>query len=177
MRWSLIWSREEATGLGDRLSRRRSRLEFYQEALARREKLQQDLAARQSTFFLALQQQIYRRLHPSTVIPRTEEEVAEEGHPSLLTHLQRYGGFKGQRGSGADYVDFRSRFGLGRLRRRLCYQRSTWRLGVMALEQSAFDAGDWGLAYVLPLIEDPPQVLFQDRECSQLLQQAVPSHR
>ena len=36
-------------------------------------------------------------------------------------------------------------------------------LGVMALEQSAFDAGDWGLAYVLPLIEDPPQVLFQDR--------------
>ena len=33
----------------------------------------------------------------------------------------------------------------------------------MALEQGVFDAGDWGLAYVLSLIEDPPQTLFQDK--------------
>ena len=65
----------------------------------RREKLQQDLASRQSTFFLALQQQIYRRLHPSTVIPRTEEEV-QKNAPSLLTYLERYGGFKGQKEAG-----------------------------------------------------------------------------
>ena len=36
-------------------------------------------------------------------------------------------------------------------------------LGVMALEQSAFDAGDWGLACVLSLVEDPPQTLFRDK--------------
>ena len=36
----------------------------------------------------------------------------------------------------------------------------------MALEQSVFDAGDWGLAYVLALIEDPPPTMFQDKMAS-----------
>eukprot|EP00435_Cladocopium_sp_Y103_P072723 s1385_g41.t1 len=36
-------------------------------------------------------------------------------------------------------------------------------LGVMALEQSVFDAGDWSLAYVLTLAEDPPSTLFTER--------------
>eukprot|EP00435_Cladocopium_sp_Y103_P040712 s1882_g11.t1 len=37
-------------------------------------------------------------------------------------------------------------------------------LGVMALEQSVFDAGDWSLAYVfLALVEDPPSNLFSER--------------
>ena len=39
-------------------------------------------------------------------------------------------------------------------------------LGIMALEQSVFDAGDWGLAYVLALIEDPPPTMFQDKMAS-----------
>lgn len=39
-------------------------------------------------------------------------------------------------------------------------------LGVMALEQSVFDAGDWSLAYVLALIEDPPHALFQEKMSS-----------
>ena len=128
---------------------------------AKREKLQQDLAARQSTFFMALQQQIFRRLHPSTVIPRTEEELQKRS-PSLLTYLERYGGFKGEREAGLTMWVFAH--ALDAAAAGDFYATKEYlALGVMAVEQSAFDAGDWGLAYVLSLIEDPPQVLFQDR--------------
>ena len=33
----------------------------------------------------------------------------------------------------------------------------------MAMEQSVFDAGDWSIAYILSLVEDPPTVMFSDR--------------
>ena len=36
-------------------------------------------------------------------------------------------------------------------------------LAVMALEQSVFDAGDWSLACVLALAEDPPANLFSEK--------------
>ena len=36
----------------------------------------------------------------------------------------------------------------------------------MGLEQSAFDAGNWDLAFVLTLTGDPPTALFQDRMTS-----------
>ena len=39
-------------------------------------------------------------------------------------------------------------------------------LGVMALEQSVFDAGDWSLAYVLAMVEDPPSIMFSERMSS-----------
>eukprot|EP00435_Cladocopium_sp_Y103_P039592 s1882_g10.t1 len=41
----------------------------------KRKKLQQDLAARKS-FFLQIQQQIFKKLHPSKVMPKSEEELA-----------------------------------------------------------------------------------------------------
>lgn len=34
---------------------------------------------------------------------------------------------------------------------------------IMGLEQSAFDAGSWDLAYILTLVEDPPANLFQEK--------------
>lgn len=34
---------------------------------------------------------------------------------------------------------------------------------VVSLEQSVVDGGDWSLAYLLSLAEDPPLTLFQDR--------------
>ena len=52
----------------------------------RRETLQQDLAARQSRFFMMIQQQVFKKLHPSSVLPRTEEELQAKGS-SLLTYV------------------------------------------------------------------------------------------
>ena len=47
----------------------------------RRERLQQDLAARQSQFFMMVQQQISKKLNPSSVLPKTEEELQMKGAP------------------------------------------------------------------------------------------------
>ena len=128
---------------------------------AKRERLQQDLASRQSSFFLALQQQIFRRLNPSSILPRTEEEIQKKA-PSLLTYLERYGGFKGQREAGLTMWVFAHALDAAATGDFFA-TKEYLALGVMALEQSAFDAGDWGLAYVLSLIEDPPQALFQEK--------------
>eukprot|EP00435_Cladocopium_sp_Y103_P024821 s4510_g6.t1 len=127
----------------------------------KREKLQQDLAARKSSFFLQIQQQIFKKLHPSKVMPKSEEELAQS-QVSFQTYLERYGGYKGQREAGlcmwilshamdaAAVGDFSA-------------TKEFLALGVMALEQSVFDAGDWSLAYVLALVEDPPSNLFSER--------------
>ena len=136
----------------------------------KRERLQQELAARQSTLFLALQQQIFRRLHPSAVLPRTEEEIQRRS-PSLLTYLERYGGVRGQREAGlimwifAHALDAAASGDFYAIKEYLA-------LGIMALEQSAFDAGDWGLAYVLPSWKIRLRFSFRI-ECSPSQQQDV----
>ena len=38
----------------------------------KRERMQQDLAARRSTFFLQVQQQVFKKLNPSKLLPKTE---------------------------------------------------------------------------------------------------------
>ena len=130
----------------------------------RREQLQQLLATGQSHFFMMLQQQICRRLQPSNVVPKTEEELNLRA-PSLQTYLERYGGFKGQREAGlsmwviAHAVDAASRGDFHMTREYLA-------LAVMGLEQSAFDVGSWDLAYIVTLAEDPPSALFQEKMSS-----------
>ena len=127
----------------------------------RREKMQQDLAARKSSFFLQVQQKIFKKLHPSKLLPKTEEELAVS-QPSLLTYLERYGGYKGQKETGlrmwlmAHAMDAAASNDFSAAKEFLA-------LVVMALEQSAFDAGDWSLAYVLALVEDPPANIFLER--------------
>lgn len=82
--------------------------------------------------------------------------------PSLMTYLERYGGFKGQKESGlvmwvlAHAVDAAARGDLFTTKEYLA-------LLVLGLEQSAFDAGSWDLAYILTLVEDPPTSLFQEK--------------
>ena len=130
----------------------------------RREKLQQDLAARQSQFFLMVQQQVFKKLHPSSMLPKNEEELQGKG-ASLLTYLERYGGYRNQKEAGlcmwvlAHAMDAAAAGDFVATKEFLA-------LGIMALEQSVFDAGDWGLAYVLALIEDPPPTMFQDKMAS-----------
>jgi hypothetical protein len=127
----------------------------------KRERMQQDLAARKSSFFLQVQQQVYKKLHPSRLMPKTEEDLAQ-AQVSLLTYLERYGGYKGQREAGlcmwilAHAMDAAASSDFLATKEYLA-------LAVMALEQSVFDAGDWSLAYVLAMTEDPPATLFTER--------------
>ena len=125
----------------------------------RREKMQADLAAGSSAYYLAMMQQVHRRMHPGKPVPRTEADLASV---SLLTYLERTGGYKGAKEAGllmwllGHIGDAASAGNMWLVRERLA-------LTMVALEQSVVDGGDWSLAYLLSLAEDPPLALFQDR--------------
>ena len=127
---------------------------------ARREKMQADLAARNSSFFLQVQQQLFKRMNPTRQVPLNEADIAASG-VSMTSYLERYGGFKGNREAGlalwiaAHVMDAMAVQD---------YQGAKEYMALMtvALEQSALDGG-WHLAYLLCLLEDPPNNLFADR--------------
>ena len=68
------------------------------QGVARREKMQQELASGQSNFFLQVQQQIHKKMFPAKMIPKTEEEIRDAGI-SLTGYLERFGGYKGRQDS------------------------------------------------------------------------------
>ena len=67
--------------------------------VARRERMQQDLANRSSQYFLQVQQQLFKKPHPSRVCLRTEEELMRSG-VSMTTYLENHGTFQGQKENG-----------------------------------------------------------------------------
>ncbi len=126
--------------------------------LQRREKLQSELAARTGGFYLSLMQQIHRRMNPGKALPKTESEL---GEVSLLAYLERHGGYRGQRDLGLtmwvaghvlDCMATEDHVGA----------REYMALLIVALEQAAAD-GNWGIAFLLTLIEEPPLSLFQEK--------------
>lgn len=137
-----------------------SQLSMSGRGVARREKMQQELAARSSGFFLAVQQQLYKRMNPSRQVPRTQAEVTASG-ASMTAYLERYGGYRHARDAGlalwvaAHAMDCAAADDFVGTKEFLA-------LLVAALEQSALD-GSWNLAWVLTLMDDPPAMLFADR--------------
>jgi len=97
-------------------------------------------------------------LQEASLIQTSPEERRGAGSPpkvSLLTYLERYGGYRGQREAGLSmWILASSDFSA---------TKEFLALGVMALEQSVFDAGDWSLAYILAMVEDPPATMFSER--------------
>ena len=128
--------------------------------VARREKMQMDLSARTSTYFLQVQQQLFRRMNPTKPIPSSETELAASG-VSMTAYLERYGGYKGNREAGL--VLWILAHAMDALAAQDVYgAREYLALLTASLEQSAMDSS-WNLAYVLCLLEDPPNNLFADR--------------
>ncbi len=123
----------------------------------RREKMQQDLAMGSSTYYLQVMQQLHKKLHPSLPLPKNTDELQ---HLSVLTYLERTGGFKANREAGllmwllGYVVDAAAQGDLHQVRERLA-------LMMVALEQSV--VGDWSIAFLLSLAEDPPISLFMDK--------------
>ena len=125
----------------------------------RRERMQNELAADTSTFYLQMMQQLHRRLHPSKPVPQREEDL---GDLSVLTYLERNGGYRSQREMGlvawilGHALDAAA---TGNVRR----TKEILALMMVAVEQSVVDRGDWTLAYLLTLLEEPPNQVYQDR--------------
>lgn len=128
--------------------------------VARREKMQMELSARTSTYFLQVQQQLFRRMNPTKPIPSSEADLAASG-VSMTAYLERYGGYKGNREAGL--VLWILAHAMDALAAQDVYgAREYLALLTASLEQSAMDSS-WSLAYVLCLLEDPPNNLFADR--------------
>ena len=125
----------------------------------RRERMQNDLANGTSGYFVQLLQQLHRRLHPSRPVPQSEEELAGV---SMLTYLERQGGYRHHRELGlvawilghavdsAAAGDFK-------------HTKEILALLMVAVEQAVIDRGDWTLAYMMTLLEEPPLQMFQER--------------
>ena len=135
----------------------------------RREKMQSDLAMGNSSFYLQMMQQLHRRLHPAKPVPQTEAELQQL---SILLYLERQGGYKNQREMGllawivGHALDAASSGDFNRTKEVLA-------LLMVSLEQSVVDRGDWSLAYMLCLLEEPPLQVFQERT-NNLLHNARP---
>ncbi len=125
----------------------------------RREKMQNDLAHGTSTYFLQMQQQLHRRLFPSRPVPQSEEELRDV---SVLQYLERQGGYRAQREMGlvawvlGHAVDSAAQ---GDFRR----TKEIIALLLVAVEQAVTDKGNWSLAFMLTLLEEPPIQVFQER--------------
>ena len=126
----------------------------------KREKMQQELANRSSQFFLAVQQQIYKKMYPARVCPKTEEDLLKS-QVSMTSYLEKYGGFKGQREMGlmfwmlAHAMDAASQGDFYATKEFLA-------LMAASMEQAVLD-GHWQIAYVVGLLEEPPAQLFTER--------------
>ena len=58
---------------------------------ARRERMQQDLAARRSSYFLQVQQQLFGTMYPSQQVPQSEAELVGAG-ATMTGYLEKHGG-------------------------------------------------------------------------------------
>lgn len=125
----------------------------------RREKMQADLAAGTSQYYLAMMQQVHRRLFPAMTVPK---DVSQLQHLSFLTYMKETGGYRACRETGlvmwllGHIIDAASQEDMHQVRERLA-------LLAISLEQSAVDGGDWQIAYLLSLAEDPPLSIYQDK--------------
>ena len=127
----------------------------------KRERLQSELANGQSQFFVQVIQQMHRRLNPARPVPASEEDLASSGI-SMLSYLERTGGYRQQRDLGtimwilAHAVD-------SLIQNDVHMAREHIALLVCGLEQAAVDQGQWNLAFLISLSEEPPVQLYQDR--------------
>eukprot|EP00435_Cladocopium_sp_Y103_P033529 s567_g8.t1 len=135
-------------------------LSLNTKGVARRERMQNDLAQRTSNYFLQVQQQLFKRMNPSRAVPKNAAELSQV-NASMTSYLERYGGFKQCRETGltmwilAHAMDAAAQDDFHATKEYMA-------LLTAALEQSALDNG-WGVAYVLSLMEEPPQQLFAER--------------
>ena len=127
----------------------------------RRDKMMQELASGKSNYFMQMQQQLHRKLSPSSPAPSTEEELLASD-ASILTYLERFGGY--QRNKELGYVmwllgHISDAFANGNYH----LAREHTALALCAVEQAALDRGEWSLGFLLGMTADPPVQMFQDR--------------
>ena len=124
-----------------------------------REKLQRELSQGSGQFFLKVCQSIQRRMSPTS---RPASTFSEARDVSLLAYLERHGGYGQNRELGMVQWSLGYAFDAA--------AKGEWglvsdhlALTAVMVEQAAMDANRWHLAWLLRLLDDPPQNLWLSR--------------
>ena len=124
-----------------------------------RERLQRELADGSGAFFLKVCQQIQRRMAPTT---RPASDLSRVQDVSLLAYLERYGGYGQNRELGMVQWSLGHAFDAA-AREEWGLVRDHLALTSVMVEQASLDANKWHLAWLLRLLDDPPQNLWLNR--------------
>ena len=128
--------------------------------VARRERMQAELASGSSSYFLAVHQQLFKKMFPSAPIPKTEAEVINSG-ATMCSYLEKHGSFKGQKDLALTMWILAHAFdSAGRDDFRTC--KEFLALLAASLDQAALD-GNWSIAYLISLLEEPPSQMMMER--------------
>ena len=133
---------------------------LHSKGAARRERMQQELANGNSTFFLQVQQQLYKKMFPSRPLPRSDQDLHAAG-ATMCSYLERFGGYKGKPEMAmvmwmlSHAMDAAATENYHMVREYLA-------LTVAAIEQSVMDGG-WSVAWVLSLLEEPPVQVMSEK--------------
>ena len=133
--------------------------------VARREKMQQELAGRTSQYFLQVHQQIFKKMYPAKLCPKSEEDLIR-ANVSMTSYLEKYGAFKGQKELGL--VSWMVAHAMDAAAQGDFYATKEFlALLSAALDQATLD-GNRHLAYIVGLLEEPPSQMFAEKMQSSL---------
>ena len=141
-----------------------SGLSLSSKGTAQRERLQLQLASRSGGFCLAVLQNAVRKMKPSAKMPQTVEEAAHADF-SMLTYLERYGGYGASKELGLIQYAVAHIFDAA-VHGDLAGVQELTSLLTVGLEQAAMDGGRMEFAYKLMLLEEPPSQLWSYRQAA-----------
>jgi hypothetical protein len=111
--------------------------------------MQQELASGSSSFFMQVEQQLFRRLNPSRPMPKTDADLMGSG-VTLTSYLEKFGGYKVRQDYGLLMWILAHAFDAG-AQGDNHMMREHLSLAICCLEQANLD-GSWNLAYILSLL-------------------------
>ena len=128
--------------------------------VARREKMQSELASGSSSYFLAVHQQLFKKMFPSSPVPRSEADIIHSG-ATMCAYLEKHGNFKGQKDLAMTMWILAHAFdSAGRDDFKTC--KEFLALLAASLDQASLD-GNWSIAYLISLLEEPPSQMMMER--------------
>ena len=133
---------------------------IHTKGVARRERMQSELALGNSGYFLQVLQQMHRKMYPARPVPKTEAELAGSG-VTMTSYLERFVSYKDKTEHGmlmwllAHVVDAAIEGNVHLMKEHLA-------LTVASLEQASMD-GNWSVAYLISLQEEPPSQIFSQK--------------
>ena len=124
-----------------------------------REKFQRELADGTGAFFLKVCHQIQRRVAPTA---RSFSDRSRVPDVSLLGYLERYGGYGQNRELGMVQWSLAHAFDAA-VKEEWGLVKDHLAMTSVMVEQAALDNNKWQLAWLLRLLDDPPQNLWLNR--------------